>query len=143
MSQLTGQQIIELNIVSNAICTKVDDGHTPSYGCDAALYTLTGAVAWIYFMLPPFASTTFKTFEKITMPFNCSGTLSLKSTYSRQGIILVTNSPVDPGYEGDLTIRLFNSSDTTVTLFGAGGFMQLEVHLLDKETSMPYKGRWM
>lgn len=140
---LTGIEIVNRGIITPFKATKVDDGVTPSYGCDGMLYTLRGQCNFTLFKLFPLQSISFLTLEQIKMPLNCGGLLTVKSTYARKGIILVTNSPVDPGYEGYLTIRLFNSNNVgpALILDGSGGFIQLTVHRLST-TVNAYEGRW-
>lgn len=142
MTVLTGEQIIAHDIVIPYIHHKQDDGKLPSYGPDGCLYTLRVDVVWEHCLLPSMASIDLKTLEQVYMPLDCCGILTLKSTYNRKGLILVTNSPVDPGYNGPLTVRLFNSSSFTQVLYGEGGFMQLMIHRLEKGTDLAYNGRW-
>ena len=138
---LTGEQLVKANQIVPGSLTKIDNGVVPSFGPDPGGYTLTGETLWMYYHLAPGKSISFKTTEEVTITEGQIGLLFIKSTYARQGIILVTNSPVDAGYTGKLTIRLFNSSDEYVKLFGCGGFMQLVVSEANL-TEVSYNGRW-
>ena len=137
---LSGRQIWQRGIIINGFATKIDDNHIPSYGLDGMLYTFKADVNWTWYPLLPGKFQLLKTFEFVHMPVNCGGLLYLKSTYSRQGIVLTTNSPVDPGYRGKLSIGLFNASDLIVELIGTGGFMQMVVHEMS-ESAIAYQGR--
>jgi len=140
---LTGAEIVARQLVTPAVSTKIDDGVVPSYGPDPAGYTLTADVDWVHWTLKPLESIKFLTKERVTIPRDYIGLLFCKSTYARRGIILVTNTPVDGGYEGPLTIRLFNSGDEPVLLWGQGGFMQMVVSQATGLESPAYTGRWM
>lgn len=137
---LTGRLIWGRGIIVGGFPQKIDDGVIPSYGLDGMLYTFRADMERVIYELQPLQFALFKTLEYVHMPINCGGLLYLKSTYSRQGIVLTTNSPVDPGYAGKLSIGLFNASAECVYLVGAGGFMQMVVHQMS-ESVEAYSGR--
>jgi deoxycytidine triphosphate deaminase len=138
---LTGKEIVKSGMIVPSVWAKVDDGVTPSFGPDPGGYTLTADVNWERYYLMPGRTVVMDSSEYIELPIDCIGHLFLKSTYSRQGLVLVTNSPVDGGYKGRLTFRLLNTSDHTVTLHGMGGFVQMCIARLFGDTSR-YYGRW-
>lgn len=146
MTVMSGELLRKSGIILNGVNEKVDDKILPSYGMDGALYTFRARETFgnlDVYHLPPFRSISLLTLEEVWIPHDCIGRLYPKSTYSRQGVILVTNSPVDPGYKGPLAIRLFNTNfDQTVDIFLRGGLMQMVVDQLDDETRMGYNGRW-
>ena len=145
MTVLTGNRLLELDIIQNGINYKADNGTIPSYGLDGCLYTFrteSPEDGKYRKVLQSFQSISFITYEAVCLPNNCVGYLFAKSTYSRKGLILVTNSPVDPGYCGRLTMRFFNSSDEPITIQLLGGLMQMIVHELTEPTDLPYNGRW-
>lgn len=139
---LTGMEIVRRGLVYPAAISKIDNGICPSHGPDPAGYTLTANVDWVRYPLAPLGSISFKTRETVTIPLNYVGLLFCKSTYARQGIILVTNTPADGGYTGTLTVRLFNSGDSHVVLWGLGGFMQIVISEADGALTPAYNGRW-
>lgn len=139
---LTGREIVNRGLVYPAVATKVDDGVVPSYGPDPGGYTMTAAVNWDTYVLMPLQSIKFKTAEHVHIPKHLTGLLFCKSTYARQGVILVTNTPADGGYQGQLTIRLFNSGDEPVTLYGMGGFLQIVFSQNEGAEAEAYVGRW-
>lgn len=142
MSVQTGKKLIDREIVFFGALKKQDNGSLPSYGPDGCGYTMRGAFLERSELveIPSMGSLSIKTFESVKMPTNMIGLLYIKSTYARQGIILVTNSPVDPGYEGSLTIRLFNSGPKSVAIYTAGGLAMLIVHELNDSVAA-YNGR--
>lgn len=138
---LTGLEIVRRQLVTPASPVKVDDGIVPSWGPDPAGYTIRADVDWVRRPLMPFQSIKMLSLEEVAIPVNCVGLLYTKSTYARKGIVLVTNTPADGGYRGKLTIRLFNSGDEEVVLWGQGGFMQVVFGQAEGET-IEYQGRW-
>lgn len=139
---LTGTEIVNRRLVVPGFATKQDDGLVPSFGPDPGGYTMTAAVNWERYVLQPLSSIKFKTAEFVDIPKHLTGLLFCKSTYARQGIILVTNTPADGGYKGQLTIRLFNSGDEPVTLYGMGGFLQIVFSQNEGAEAEAYTGRW-
>ncbi len=138
---LTGQEIYDADIVHGAINKKIDNGIIPSYGLDGCGYTLRVEGLHKIASIPAMSYLRFTTYETIFMPNDKMGLLYLKSTYSRQGLILVTNSPVDPGYDGVLTIILFNPNTYPVQVYLDGGVAMLVVHELSHAVES-YNGRW-
>lgn len=138
---LTGQEIYDANIVHGAINKKIDTIEIPSFGMDGCGYTLRAEGLDKETKILSMTCKTFYTYETIYMPKDKAGFIYLKSTYTRQGIILVTNSPVDPGYTGCLTMILFNCNPFPVTINLDGGIAMLVVHELNSEVEA-YNGRW-
>lgn len=139
---LTGDQLIEEGIIVGGIDYKMDDGNVPSYGLDGALYTFRADLIPAILTVRPGRLVTLKTFEHVAMPVNRIGYLFGKSTYTRQGLVLVSNTPVDPGYRGSLSMVFFNATTEPIDLNLWGGLMQMTVHRLTRHTAMPYEGRW-
>lgn len=142
MAVLTGQEIHDQRIVRGTTGHKIDDQQLPSYGPDGCGITLRGLFLQEVNAIEVRAggSISVKTVETVHMPTNMIGRLYIKSTYAREGIMLVTNAPVDPGYNGTLTIRLFNSSDRPKIIWKFGGLAMLVVEELTMEVEA-YAGR--
>jgi deoxycytidine triphosphate deaminase len=49
-------------------------------------------------------------FEKLHLPLNVMGRIGSKRSYSYDGVILLTGTIVDPGYEGHLLFGIYNAS---------------------------------
>lgn len=55
-------------------------------------------------------------FEKVKLPNNVFAQIGSKRKFSYEGIILLTGSIIDPGYEGHLLFGLYNASTKKVVL---------------------------
>jgi dCTP deaminase len=64
--------------------------------------------------IPPGAYAAIISFEKMNFPRKISARLGSKRALSYEGIILLTGSIVDPGYEGHLLFGLYNASQKKV-----------------------------
>lgn len=64
--------------------------------------------------LPPGAYAAVVSFEKMNFPRKVSARLGSKRALSYEGIILLTGSIVDPGYQGHLLFGLYNASQKKV-----------------------------
>lgn len=137
---LTGQQICEQRIVIIPIFIKIDDGIVPSYGMDGMGYTLRGDLN-IDTVIEPGKILRMKSHENVNMPANCGGMLYIKSTYARKDLLLITNSPVDPGYSGRLSLNLFNAGTEPVFIHSEGGIAMLVVWAMNEKVAA-YDGRW-
>lgn len=90
--------------------------------------------------LPSLTSVLGRSLEWINMPDNLSGTCVGKSTYARCGI-LVNITPLEPGWRGNLTIEIFNSSPNTVCLYVGEGICQLQFHVLSEVVDNSYQSK--
>lgn len=137
----TGEEIYTLNIVRGGPHYKQDDNQLPSYGVDGCGVTIRGH--WLqledYVSVPAGTTISVKSRETIHIPSNAMGLLKIKSTYARAGFMMF-DSPIDPGYEGTLTLRMFNSSQETQRVYTRGGIAMLIVYKLSGHVPV-YQGR--
>jgi dCTP deaminase len=78
--------------------------------------------------------------EYIRMPVNVVGTVTGKSTYARAGLLVYVTT-IEPGWEGQLTIELFNASRLPVRVYAHEGICQ--VHFYRIETpEKTYDGKY-
>ena len=77
-----------------------------------------------YFVIPPHSQLLVSSEEYIRMPENVLGICLGKSTYARSGI-LVNATPLEPGWEGNLTMEIANLSSFSVKLYIGEGICQI------------------
>lgn len=79
-------------------------------------------------------------FEYFRIPRWLKGRCTGKSTYARCGLI-VNVTPLEPEWEGHLTIEISNSSPSVVYVYAYEGIAQLEFELLDTDPEVSYKDK--
>jgi dCTP deaminase len=81
------------------------------------------------------------TMERVELPDDLVGTLHIRSSLARAGII-ASLALVDPGFKGQLTISLYNSGTQTFSMNKGGKFVQIVLHSLGMKTQHPYRGKY-
>lgn len=80
------------------------------------------------------------TLEKVCLPKNVIGHLTLKQDILLQGLIMASQSQVDAGYTGWIYPLLYNLTDQEVTLQFKQSIIRLELVRLATATERPYEG---
>lgn len=92
------------------------------------------------FEAEPYSYNLARSFEIFKVPrdiaVNCIG----KSTYARCGII-VNVTPLEPEWEGTLTLEITNTSPMPVKIYSFEGIAQLQFHRLSAPVKTSYKDR--
>ena len=81
------------------------------------------------------------TLERVELGADLIGTLHIRSTLARAGII-ASLALVDPGFRGQLTISLFNAGQNSFSIARNDRFLQIVLHRLGVETPHPYSGKY-
>lgn len=81
------------------------------------------------------------TLERVELGDDLAGTLHIRSSLARSGII-ASLALVDPGFRGQLTVLLYNTSSETFELKRNDRFLQLALHMLSTKAQRPYQGRY-
>jgi dCTP deaminase len=81
-----------------------------------------------------------RTIETVRMPPDVLGIVVGKSTYARCGI-LVNTTPIEPGWEGVITLEISNLSRFGVTLYPGEGIAQLVLFKLGAKPLRHYGQR--
>lgn len=76
------------------------------------------------FVIQPNQNVLGVTNETVTMPPYCLGIVKGKSTYARLGVIINT-TPIEPGWQGRITLNIYNSSNKPVKLYTNQGIAQI------------------
>ena len=91
--------------------------------------------------ISPGQSTLAATLERVELGEDMVGTLHIRSSLARAGII-ASLALVDPGFRGQLTIMLYNSASADFIMTRGERFVQLVIHILGTKTRRPYQGRY-
>ncbi len=81
--------------------------------------------------------------EYIRIGFGHVGEIMGKSSIARRGLFVhVTGGYVDPGYEGRLTLELYNASPWYIELTPGQPICQVRFQTLEAPTQYPYRSRY-
>jgi deoxycytidine triphosphate deaminase len=84
----------------------------------------------------------FMSHEKIKLPANTVGHLSLKLDLLLEGLIMSNQSQLDAGYEGKIVVLLYNLSSVKVKLKYHQSVVRLEFAKLSSDSQKPYSGSY-
>lgn len=96
-----------------------------------------------YCIIPPNSFALAATMERFVMPKDVLGLCIGKSTYARCGIIL-NITPLEPAWEGHVTVEISNSTPLPCKIYSGEGIMQV-VFFRGKKCKLTYadkKGRY-
>lgn len=91
--------------------------------------------------LKPMEHTLVATLERVKLSLKLIGLLYIKSSLAREGIF-ASLAVVDPGFDGQLTISLFNSTKKPIKINENEPFVQIVFFKLLKEAKKGYKGKY-
>lgn len=80
--------------------------------------------------------------EYVKLPNNMTAFVEGRSSIGRMGIFIQNAGWVDPGFEGEITLELFNASDMSILLHGGMRIGQLVFAQLDRDAQNPYRGKY-
>ncbi|CAL4319117.1 dCTP deaminase [Buchnera aphidicola] len=94
------------------------------------------------FFLQPGTLALSSTFENIIMPNNLVGWLDGRSSLARLGLMVhATSHRIDPGWEGNIVLEIFNSGKLTLVLRPQMKIAALSFEMLSKSVLRPYSSR--
>jgi len=92
-------------------------------------------------VIPPGEHRLVATLERVELEDDIAGTLHLRSSLARKGII-ASLALVDPGFRGQLTISLFNAGAEPFKMSRNDRFVQMVLHELSSKTHYVYGGKY-
>jgi dCTP deaminase len=95
------------------------------------------------FILPPKAFVLGTTLECVAVPNNIAVYVEGRSSIGRYGLQVQNAGFVDPGFEGQITLELFNALDVPIALPPLRRICQLVFFEMDEATDKPYSGKYM
>jgi dCTP deaminase len=79
------------------------------------------------------------TFEVVSIPRHLVGFVCGKSSWARDGLIVESAGLIDPGFEGQIVLELFNQSDDIITVDYGRRICQVYLIQLSSSASQDYK----
>jgi len=95
-----------------------------------------GAIA-----IPPREHVLILTLERVKLPDDIMGDIKVRSSLAREGL-LGSFAWVDPGWDGNLTLMVFNASSREIELEYEERFAQIAFIKLEGPAENPYRGNY-
>jgi dCTP deaminase len=92
-------------------------------------------------VIPPHSFMLASTKEWVKLPENLTAFVEGRSSIGRLGLFIQNAGWVDPGFEGRITLELFNSNCSPIELIEGWRICQLVLAEMDQPTH-PYKGKY-
>ena len=82
------------------------------------------------------------TMEYFRLPDNLTAFVEGRSSIGRMGLFIQNAGWVDPGFEGEITLELYNASACDIELIAGRRVGQLVFAQLDRDAQNPYQGKY-
>ena len=82
------------------------------------------------------------TMEYFKLPHNLTAFVEGRSSVGRLGLFIQNAGWVDPGFEGEITLELFNANTCAIELQAGRRVGQLVFAQLDQDAGNPYHGKY-
>lgn len=93
-------------------------------------------------ILPPQTFLLATTVEFVKIPANVTAFVEGRSSIGRMGLFIQNAGWVDPGFEGTITLELFNANRLPLRLTAGRRICQIVFALMDRGASRPYQGKY-
>ncbi|MDR1117119.1 MAG: dCTP deaminase [Oscillospiraceae bacterium] len=94
------------------------------------------------FLLLPKQFVLATTIEYFHLPDNLTAFVEGRSSIGRLGLFIQNAGWVDPGFEGEITLELYNASDHAIELCTGRRVGQLVFAKMDCNADKPYRGKY-
>ena len=92
--------------------------------------------------IPPHSFLLATTQEYIKIPDNLTAFVEGRSSIGRIGLFIQNAGWVDPGFEGRITLELYNASSLPIKLQAGKRICQLVFCQMDEKADNPYRGKY-
>ena len=93
-------------------------------------------------VLPPHTFLLATTMEYIKLPNNMVSFVEGRSSIGRMGLFIQNAGWVDPGFEGKITLELYNANNFPIELEAGRRICQLVFGYMDADALNPYRGKY-
>lgn len=93
-------------------------------------------------MVPPHSFMLASTIEYIKLPSNITAFVEGRSSIGRMGLFIENAGWVDAGFEGTITLEIYNANRLPIKISAKKRICQLVFSLLDDEAKKPYCGKY-
>ncbi|WP_018923438.1 dCTP deaminase [Salsuginibacillus kocurii] len=119
---------------------KIDENQTESL-------TLDDAASYVEFendevIIPPHSFLLATTKEYIRLPDQLTAFVEGRSSIGRMGLFIQNAGWVDAGFEGEITLELYNANRLPIRLTAGRRICQLVFAQMDQKATNPYRGKY-
>jgi len=93
-------------------------------------------------VIPPHSFLLATTREYVKLPDDLTAFVEGRSSIGRLGLFIQNSGWVDPGFEGEITIELYNANILPIKLVTGVRICQLVFAQLDQQAEHPYSGKY-
>ncbi|MCB0391346.1 MAG: dCTP deaminase [Bdellovibrionales bacterium] len=93
-------------------------------------------------IIPPHSFLLATTQEYIKLPDNLTAFVEGRSSIGRIGLFIENAGWVDPGFEGQITLELYNANSLPIRLQAGRRVCQLVFCKMDQKAKNPYRGKY-
>jgi dCTP deaminase len=93
-------------------------------------------------VIPPHSFLLATTIEFLRIPTNVTAFVEGRSSIGRMGLFIQNAGWVDPGFEGTITLELFNANRLPLRLSSGRRICQIVFAFMDRATRRPYAGKY-
>lgn len=93
-------------------------------------------------IIPPQSFVLATTMECIKLPDNMTAFVEGRSSIGRMGLFIQNAGWVDPGFEGEITLEVYNANSLPIKLTSGRRICQLVFAQMDQTTLNPYRGKY-
>ena len=119
---------------------KIDENTLDSLSLDTELPYV--AIEKDEIVIPPHSFLLATTVEFIRLPPNVTAFVEGRSSIGRMGLFIQNAGWVDPGFEGTITLELFNANRLPIRLQAGRRICQIVFAFMDQGTRKPYAGKY-
>ncbi len=94
------------------------------------------------FIVPSGCFVLATTMETIKLPHDLTAFVEGRSSVGRMGLFIQNAGWVDPGFEGQLTLELYNANALPIRLHAGRRICQIVFCKMDQKTKKPYSGKY-
>ncbi len=93
-------------------------------------------------VIPPNSFLLATTVEFVKIPTNVTAFVEGRSSIGRMGLFIQNAGWVDPGFEGRITLELYNANRLPIRLTSGRRICQIVFAFMDRSTNRPYAGKY-
>jgi dCTP deaminase len=94
------------------------------------------------FLIPPKAFLLATTEEYIKLPEDITAFVEGRSSLGRLGLFIENAGWVDAGFEGQITLELYNANNCPIRIYRGVRICQIVLARLDQRAEKPYRGKY-